>query len=138
MTKLRSDRELIASNEAVQSDCSNPLFRAVTTLAVVLVASFGLASTATAFWPFPQAPTKKVATAQVARDFYRARFEDSCHAVPDPAWCHGYAAILNKTDRDIVEANAALDLWHQAKAAMPLQLNALKVDVAAMKAGFQP
>ena len=83
-------------------------------------------------------PATRVSTAQVARDFYRARFEDSCHAVPAPAWCHGYAAVLNKTDKDIVEANAALDLWHLAKAAMPLQLNALKTDTTALKAGYKP
>src|ERR1035441_10512237 len=101
----------------------------VKTFVLVTIAIFGLGCSS---------PATRVSTAQVARDFYRARFEDSCHAVPAPAWCHGYAAVLNKTDKDIVEANAALDLWHLAKAAMPLQLNALKTDTTALKAGDKP
>jgi hypothetical protein len=100
----------------------------VKTLVLLTIAILGLGCSSAA---------TKVSTAQVARDFYRARFEDSCHAVPDPAWCHGYAAVLNKADKDLVEANAALDLWHLAKAKMPLQLNALKTDATALKAGYK-
>jgi hypothetical protein len=91
-----------------------------------------------AFWPFTKAPTKLVATVQVTRDFYRNRFEESCHATAAPKWCSGFAALLNKTDRDLAEANSALDLWHQAKAAMPLQLNAIKADAAALAKAYAP
>jgi hypothetical protein len=85
-------------------------------------------------------PTQKVATAQVARDFYRARYDETCPHVRliVPAWCGGYDISLNVTDGHLREANAALVWYSKSKAKMPLQLKAIDKDVKALKKGYKP
>lgn len=84
------------------------------------------------------AAVKQVATYQVARDFYRARYDTSCHAAASPAWCTGFDRTLNRTDTDLGEANVALEWVRKAGARMPLQLKALKTDAAELKKGYKP
>jgi hypothetical protein len=81
---------------------------------------------------------KTTASIQVARDFYRNRHTEVCHAVQFPKWCVGFDVLLNKTDRDLDEATAALVWVRTAKAAMPLQLKAITTDAKALKAGYKP
>lgn len=84
------------------------------------------------------AETQKVATIQVARDYYRARYDEQCHVGPPPVWCTGFDAKLNQTDHDLNEATAALAFVKTSGAKMPLQLRAIKADVRALQVGYKP
>jgi hypothetical protein len=99
-------------------------------------------------------PTQKIATAQIARDFYRHRFDETClvrshhgdrnPAVPQPAssmpaWCDGYDVLLNSADHDLREGVAAMEkvvLTHGAK--MPLQLHTIELSMDALAKGYKP
>jgi hypothetical protein len=83
-------------------------------------------------------PTQRVATAQVARDFYRARYDEVCHIRLTPAWCAGYDVALNETDKTLHEGSAALVYVRESKAAMPLQLKAIDKGIKALKKGYRP
>lgn len=73
-----------------------------------------------------------VATHQVARDFYRARYEEACHVQDYPAWCVGRDMKLNAYDAHLREAGDSLK-WVEKGARMPLQLGLLAADKKGLK-----
>lgn len=81
---------------------------------------------------------RSVASHQVARDFYRHRFDEACHVAQAPKWCAGFDVTLNATDKHLDEGTAALVWVQKSKAKMPLQLQMLKADEKALKAGYKP
>lgn len=102
-----------------------PLRKAAAALSLAML--FGCSSAAT-----------KVATHQVARDYYRARFDQACHVPAPPTWCAGFDLKLNRTDADLREAVSALEWVKKSNARMPLQLKALTDDKKALEAGYKP
>ena len=76
---------------------------------------------------------RAVATHQVARDFYRHRYDEACHVPAFPAWCNGRDALLNTYDKHLAEATDALGWVKKSGARMPLQLDALAADRKALE-----
>lgn len=82
---------------------------------------------------------RQVATHQVAYDFYRARYMETCPAPRTPApWCRGFDGTLNRYQLDLAESTEALAWVQKSKAKMPLQLKTLDVDRKKLRKGFKP
>ena len=84
-------------------------------------------------------PVRRVATHQVAYDFYRARYMETCPAPRKPApWCKGFDGLVNRYQLDLQEGTEALVWVRKSKAKAPLQLKVLDVDRKKLTKGYKP
>jgi hypothetical protein len=83
-------------------------------------------------------PAQTVGSHQIARNFYRARYIETC---PIPAnvqpWCSGFNVGLDRYEGDLNEADAALQIAKGTGGKLPLQLHELKLDRKALAKKYQ-